>query len=138
MIHITFNVTFSVILGTVMQWRVLCNCHLQACFGWLQNSFQSYLKEVKVNPTKSGRVAKKEEKKRHGGSNIFCFFVVADNKSCEVTYTCDFTSLYILWHYRLWSFKTRDTKERKFFFCKNQRTQRKLMNSEIWTNGEPQ
>ena len=26
------------------------------------------------------------------------FFVVADNKSYEVTYTCDFTSLYILLH----------------------------------------
>ena len=42
-----------------------------------------------------------------------------------------------LWHYRLWSFKTRDTKLERFLH-KNQRTQRKLLNFENWTNGEPQ
>ena len=39
--------------------------------------------------------------------------------------------------YRLWSFKTRDTKLERFLH-KNQLTQRKLLNFENWTNGEPQ
>ena len=43
----------------------------------------------------------------------------------------------VLWHYRLWSFKTRDTKLERFLH-KNQHTQRKLLNFENWTNGEPQ
>ena len=42
-----------------------------------------------------------------------------------------------LWHYRLWSFKTRDTKLERFLH-RNQLTQRNLLNFEIWTNGEPQ
>ena len=42
-----------------------------------------------------------------------------------------------LWHYRLWSFKTRDTKLERFL-KKNRHTQRKLLNFENWTNGEPQ
>ena len=46
-------------------------------------------------------------------------------------------SHYTLVHYRLWSFKTRDTKLERFLH-KNQRTQRKLLNFENWTNGEPQ
>ena len=33
---------------------------------------------------------------------------------------------YILWHYRLWSFKTRDTKLERFLH-KNQHTQRKII-----------
>ena len=45
--------------------------------------------------------------------------------------------LYPLWHYRLWSFKSRDTKL-KIFLHKNQHTQRKLLNFANWTNGEPQ
>ena len=44
---------------------------------------------------------------------------------------------YELWHYRLWSFKSRDTKLERFLH-KNQHTQRKLLNFENWTNGEPQ
>ena len=44
---------------------------------------------------------------------------------------------YTLWHYRLWSFKSRDTKLERFL-PKNQHTQRKLLNFENWTNGEPQ
>ena len=44
---------------------------------------------------------------------------------------------YTLWHYRLWSFKTRDKKLERFLH-KNQHTQRKLLNFEIWTNEEPQ
>ena len=42
-----------------------------------------------------------------------------------------------LWHYRLWSFKTRDTKLERLLH-KNQHTQRKLLNYVNWTNGEPQ
>ena len=34
-------------------------------------------------------------------------------------------------HYRLWSFKTRDTKLERFLH-KNQHTQRKLLNFENW------
>jgi hypothetical protein len=44
---------------------------------------------------------------------------------------------YTLWQYRLWTFKTRDTKLERFLH-KNQHTQRKLLNFENWTNGEPQ
>ena len=40
-------------------------------------------------------------------------------------------------NYRLWSFKTRDTKLERFLH-KNQPTKRKLLNFENWTNGEPQ
>ena len=46
-------------------------------------------------------------------------------------------SKHVLWHYRLWSFKTRDTKLERFLH-KNQHIQRKLLNFENWTNGEPQ
>ena len=42
-----------------------------------------------------------------------------------------------VWHYWLWNFKTRDTKL-EGFLRKNQRTQRKPLNFENWTNGEPQ
>ena len=42
-----------------------------------------------------------------------------------------------VWHYRLWSFKARDTKLERFLH-KNQHTQSKLLNFENWTNGEPQ
>jgi hypothetical protein len=41
--------------------------------------------------------------------------------------------MYILWHYRLWSFKSRDTKLERFLH-KNQHTQKKLLNFENWTN----
>ena len=37
-----------------------------------------------------------------------------------------------LWHYRLWSFKTKDTKLERFLH-KNQPTQRKFLNFENWT-----
>ena len=40
-------------------------------------------------------------------------------------------------HYRLWSFKTRDTKLERYLH-ENQHTQRKLLNFENWTNGKPQ
>ena len=39
-----------------------------------------------------------------------------------------------LWHYRLWSFKTRDTKLERFL-QKTQHTQRKLLNFENWCSG---
>ena len=42
-----------------------------------------------------------------------------------------------LWHFRLWNFKTRDTKLERFLH-KNQLTQRKFLNFENMTNGEPQ
>ena len=48
--------------------------------------------------------------------------------------TCE---LWELWHYWLWSFKTRVTKLERFLH-KNQHTQRILLNFENWTNGEPQ
>jgi hypothetical protein len=38
----------------------------------------------------------------------------------------------LVWHFRLW-----DTKL-EIFLHKNQHTQRKLLNFENWTNGEPQ
>ena len=41
------------------------------------------------------------------------------------------TTGYAEWHYRLWSFKTRDTKL-EIFLHKNQHTQRKLLNFENW------
>ena len=42
-----------------------------------------------------------------------------------------------LWQYGLWSFQTRYAKLERFLH-KNQHTQRKLLNFENWTNGEPQ
>ena len=42
-----------------------------------------------------------------------------------------------IWQYGLWSFQTGYTKLERFL-RKNQRTQRKLLNFENWTNGEPQ
>ena len=41
-----------------------------------------------------------------------------------------------LWQYGLWSFQTGYTKLERFLH-KNQHTQRKLLNFENWTNGEP-
>ena len=46
--------------------------------------------------------------------------------------------LYVyVWHYRLWSFKSRDAKLERFLH-KNQHTHMKLVNFKNWTNGEPQ
>jgi hypothetical protein len=42
-----------------------------------------------------------------------------------------------IWQYGLWSFQTEYTKLERFLH-KNQHTQRKLLNFENWTNGEPQ
>ena len=56
---------------------------------------------------------------------------VSANSRLNITWLCK------VWHYRLWSFKTRDTKLERFLH-KNPHTQRKLLNFEIWTNGEPQ
>ena len=39
-----------------------------------------------------------------------------------------------VWHYWLWSFKTRDTKLERFLH-KNQHARKKLLNFENWTNG---
>jgi hypothetical protein len=44
-------------------------------------------------------------------------------------------SRYSLWQYRLWSFKSGDTKL-EIFLPKNQHTQRKLLNVENWCDGE--
>jgi hypothetical protein len=43
----------------------------------------------------------------------------------------------LLWQYGLWSFQTGGTKLERFL-PKNQHTQRKFLNFENWTNGEPQ
>ena len=40
-----------------------------------------------------------------------------------------------VWQYGLWSFQTAGTKLKRFL-TKNQHTQRKLLNFEIWVNGE--
>ena len=40
-----------------------------------------------------------------------------------------------IWQYRLWSFKSGDTKLERFLLA-NQHTQRKLLNFENWCNGE--
>ena len=42
-----------------------------------------------------------------------------------------------LWQYELWSFETGYMKLERFL-PKNQHTQRKFLNFENWTNGEPQ
>ena len=51
----------------------------------------------------------------------------------------DYSNLLVhtLWQYRLWSFQTGCTKLERFL-QKNQHTQKKLLNFENWTNGEPQ
>ena len=43
----------------------------------------------------------------------------------------------LVWQYRLWSIQGRDTKLERFLH-KNQHAQRKLLNFDNWTNGEPQ
>ena len=58
-------------------------------------------------------------------------------KNCLYCKTKTYPVIYTIWHYRLWSFKFRDTKLERFL-PKNQQTQRKLLNFENWTNGEPQ
>ena len=45
--------------------------------------------------------------------------------------------VHTLWQHGLWSFQTGYTKLERFLH-KNQHTQRKLLNFENWTNGEPQ
>ena len=45
------------------------------------------------------------------------------------------STVWLLWHY--WFFKTRDTKLERFLH-KNEHTERKLLNFENLTNGEPQ
>ena len=50
----------------------------------------------------------------------------------EVSWYC-----WLSWHYRSWSFQDRDTKLGRFL-AKNQHTQKKLLNFDNWTNGEPQ
>jgi hypothetical protein len=42
-----------------------------------------------------------------------------------------------IWQYGLWSFQTGYVKLERFL-PKNQHTQRKFLNFENWTNGEPQ
>ena len=59
-----------------------------------------------------------------------CIFDVTSPHFARVVY-CS------LWQYRLWSFQTGYTKLERFLH-KNQRSQRKLLNFENWTNGEPQ
>ena len=44
---------------------------------------------------------------------------------------------YLLWQYGLWSFQSGYIKLQRFL-PKNQHTQRKFLNFENWTNGEPQ
>ena len=43
----------------------------------------------------------------------------------------------LIWQYGLWSFQTGGIKLERFS-PKNQHTQRKFLNFENWTNGEPQ
>ena len=50
---------------------------------------------------------------------------------------CDMLKIANLRQYGLWRFQTRYTKLERFLH-KNQHTQRKLLNFENWTNGEPQ
>ena len=49
----------------------------------------------------------------------------------------DATAESISWQYGLWSFQTGYAKLERVLH-KNQHTQRKLLNFENWTNGEPQ
>ena len=59
-------------------------------------------------------------------------------RSNQQYYNChEFYGLWSLWQYGLWSFQTRYTKLERIL-CKNQHTQRKLLNFENWTNEESQ
>ena len=69
---------------------------------------------------------------------IFVCHVRSDLNQLQGVWGKDYTgTTCLVWHYRLWSFKTRDTKLERFLH-KNQHTQRKWLNFENWTNGEPQ
>ena len=71
--------------------------------------------------------------------NVFYRHLIVNSAALQKSQVNKLSIDYTLrvWHYRLWSFKTRDTKLERFLH-KNQRTQRKLLNFENWTNGEPQ
>ena len=67
----------------------------------------------------------------------FCFlslevlvFSISKTSSLQIK-----TQVCRVWQYRLWSFHMGDTKLERFLL-KNQLTQRKLLNFEIWMNGE--
>ena len=66
------------------------------------------------------------------GQNFCCTVFPEDCRAVET-----FSALYGVWQYGLWSFQTGGTKLERFL-PKNQHTQRKLLNFENWTSGEPQ
>ena len=70
-------------------------------------------------------------------------FLINDRKHCRnlgnkpASYSDEELKVYVLWQYGLWIFQTGGTKLERFL-PKNQHTQRKFLNFENWTNGEPQ
>ena len=77
--------------------------------------------------------------KRCMSQNVLVMKCPSQNVSCRNVrcwYKLQFNAIWKLWQYGLWSFQTGYTKLQRFLH-KNQHTQRKLLNFEHWTNGEP-
>ena len=77
-------------------------------------------------------------------SEVYQYFNHIISSTCYITFAAQMHNIYVtdrppwrvLWQYRLWSFQTGYIKL-EIFFPKNQHTQRKLLNFEIWISGEP-
>ena len=74
--------------------------------------------------------------KRVGGVKHCVQFFLLHTLLTSVS-SSDLSGLYPLWQYGFGSFQTGYTKLERFLH-KKQHTQRKLLNFEKWTNGEPQ
>ena len=64
--------------------------------------------------------------------NLNAGHILKNNSQIRMNY-----ALYLIWQYGLWSFQAGYIKLERFL-PKNQRTQRKFLNFDNWTNGEPQ
>ena len=77
----------------------------------------------------------------HQGMSLPAGLAHSRNSDCikvqVETISAGFLCVPTLWQYGLWSFQTGYTKLERCLH-KNQPTQRKLLNFENWTNGEPQ
>ena len=81
-----------------------------------------------------GKVVRTE---RRNYTSLTVYLICVREQVTIVLYIFSKFDAYWLWQYGLWSFQTGGTKLEKIL-PKNQHTQRKFLNFENWTNGEPQ
>ena len=70
-------------------------------------------------------------------NNILLWIILSEIIQHFLTLPKVNTVVIIIWQYGLWSFQT-GYKKLERFLPKNQHTQRKFLNFEDWTKGEPQ